>query len=108
MAERILPPAKGTILKLAVIAELGDGIHMDDVDFESTFFHTGITTKSQTVKKEEMIRISEDEYLACVDTSIVGVGEYCMRFTAWLPDTDVEGDLRQESVVTPTGIRVTN
>lgn len=108
MAENILPPARGTILKLAVTADLGESIHMEDVQFECKFFCSGLSVKSQTVKKEEMIQIGADEYLACVDTSIVGVGEYCMRFTAWLPDTDVNGGLRQESVVTPTGIRVTN
>lgn len=106
MAEKILPPAKGTILKLAVTADLGDGIHMKDVDFVCNFFKAGITTKSVTLEKKDMIQVDKDEYLACVDTSVIGAGEYFMRFTAYLPDTDVEGGIREETVVAPTGIRV--
>ena len=57
MTENILPPARGTILKLAVTADLGESIHMEDVRFECRFFCSGLSVKSQTVKKEEMIQI---------------------------------------------------
>ena len=102
-----LQPSLGTTLKLLVSADLGEGIHLEDVDFCCVFFRYGINT-GQTVNKSEMSKISQDEYIAVVDTKIIGTGEYYMRLTAYIPDTDVDSGIRTEVVVVPTGIRVTN
>ena len=101
----ILPPSKGTEIKISVTAELGADIHMDDVDFECEFYGTFVQNKV-TVRKEEMIRIDADEYVAIVDSAVVGTGQYYMRFTAYIPDTDMDDGLRTEVVTIPTGIRV--
>jgi len=103
----VLPPAKGTKLKLSVTADLGD-LSMDDVDFNCTFFRADATSRKQTVTKEEMVRIDRNEYVAVVDTAVIGAGEYYLKFTAYLPDTDVSDGIRPEVVSVPTGIRVTN
>jgi hypothetical protein len=52
--------------------------------------------------------MDKDEYIAVVDTKIIGTGEYYMKLSVRIPDNDVEGSLRDEVVVVPTNIRVTN
>lgn len=104
---QILPPSIGTTLKLLVTADLGDNIHLEDVDFTCVFFRAGLRN-SQTIEKQEMIRMDKDEYIAVVDTKIIGTGEYYMKLSARIPDNDVEGSLRDEVVVVPANIRVTN
>lgn len=103
----ILPPSVGTTLKLLITADLGDNIHLEDVDFTCVFFRAGLCN-GQTIEKQEMIRMDKDEYIAVVDTKIIGTGEYYMKLSVRIPDNDVEGSLRDEVVVVPTNIRVTN
>lgn len=100
-----LPPSIGTTLKMLVTADLEQGLHLEDVDFFCEFFRNGLHN-SQKVTKSQMKKISSDEYIAVVDTRTVGTGEYYMRFTAFIPDMDVDGDLREEVVVVPTGIKI--
>lgn len=101
----ILPPSIGTILKFSVTADLGTGIHMSDVSFKCEFLNR--FGKKILIDKSEMIYVSDDEYIAVVDTKLIGTGEYWMRFTAEIPDTDVESGFRTEVVTKPTGINVT-
>lgn len=99
------PPSVGTILKMAVTADLG-GVHMSEVDFECYFHKNGCQGRGVLVPKSAMTYVGQDEYLALVDTKVIGAGEYMMRFTAWIPDEDVDGGLRQETVCVPTGVKV--
>lgn len=95
----------GTKLKIAVTADLGE-VHMSEVEFECRFFRIDCADRGVTVPKAGMTYVSQDEYLAVVDTRDIGPGEYFMQFTAQVPDQDIDGGLRQESVTVPTGIRV--
>ena len=104
---QILPPSIGTTLKLLITADLGDNIHLEDVDFTCVFFREGLRN-GLTIEKQEMTRMDKDEYIAVVDTKIIGTGEYYMKLSVRIPDNDVEGSLRDEVVVVPTNIRVTN
>lgn len=106
MSRKTLPPSVGTQLKIAVTADLG-GVHMSEVDFVCYFFRSGDSEHGVVVKKAEMTFVGEDEYLAVVNTSDIGAGEYLMKFTAQIPDSDLEDGLRTEMVCVPTGIRVT-
>lgn len=101
---QILPPTKGTVLKISVQADLGN-VHMADVDFSCRFFKKTIGN-SVITKKQDMIRISDDEYVAIVDSEIIGTGEYYVEFTANIPDTDVPSGIRKEVVTYNTGINV--
>ena len=103
-----LPPSSGTILKIAVTADIGNGLHLADVDFECVFYRDGFTTKSQAVAKKDMIRMDDDTYIAMVNTKLVGLGNYFCRLTVLVPDNDVEGGIRPEVVSFPTYIRVQN
>lgn len=104
---KTMPPSLGTVLKLAVTAELGNDMHLKDVDFRCTFYSTGITSRRLKVAKEEMLEIDDDTYLAVVDTAQVGTGQYWVRLEADVPDSDVPGTgLRTEVVTFPTYINV--
>lgn len=102
-----LPPSLGTVLKIAVTAELGNDMHLKDVDFRCTFYCTSIVTKRVTVAKEDMTMLDDDTFLAVVDTKQVGAGQYYARLEVDVPDTDVsETGLRREVVTIPTYINV--
>lgn len=103
--KQILPPSNGTTLKFSVTADLGKDIHMSDVSFKCEFLNK--YGKKMLVEKANMVYVSDDEYIAVVDTRLIGTGEYWMRFTAEIPDTDVDGGLRTEVVTVPTGINIT-
>lgn len=107
MAQNVLPPSVGTTLKILVSADLGGGVHMDDVDFTCVFFRSE-PRASQTVQKSEMIRIDQDKYIAEVATNVIGAGAYYIKFTAYIPDSDIKDGIREEVVTIPTGIKVTN
>lgn len=105
-----MPPSVGTILKIAVTADVGDDTHLsdNDVDFECTFYPENRHSQKMTFKKSEMYMIGDDTYVAVVDTSIIGVGKYYCLLNVWIPDADVESGFRKESVRFPTGINVVN
>ncbi len=94
----------GTILKINVHIERICCLTMDDFDFECDFFV--YPNKKFTLKKSEMVRKNEDNYMAVVDTSVVGEGEIKVRATALLPDDDCPDGFRKELAECSTGITV--
>lgn len=100
-----LPPSLGTELKLNVNAELGNNLHLADVDFVAEFYVPG-SNKSIIASKEDMVEQDRDNYIAVVDTVKVGVGKYYMKLSVDLPDVDCEDGYRTEVVRVPTGIKV--
>lgn len=101
-----LPPSLGTELKLNVNAELGNNLHLADVDFVAVFYTAMGIGKSITIAKSAMIKVDDDNYIAIVDTTKVGSGEYWMKLSAELPDADFEDGYRTEVVKVSTGIKV--
>lgn len=96
----------GTQLKLNInVSPLGE-LHMSDYDFECKFFV--FQKKSITVKKEEMTRVDDDNYLALVDTNTLGIGNLHITLIAEIPDSDFGGKLRKEVVCVPTNINIIN
>ena len=106
MEGKVLPPVIGTTIKIAVAAELGKDIHMVDVNFSCVVYNNAIKSNSITLQKSDMIYVEDDLYLAVVDTSNIGTGEYYIRFSADIPDSDCVGGIRKEIVTIPTGIKV--
>lgn len=102
--DNILPPSVGTELKLNVTADLGNDLHLSDVDFFARFSNP--LGKSVTIEKKDMKKYDDDNYVAVVDTKIVGAGEYWMKLTVKLPDADCEDGFRTEVVTVPTGVKV--
>ena len=86
--------ALGTELKINVHVEPIDGMHMSDYDFECVFFV--YKNRPLVIKKNEMTKVDEDNYIAKVDSAKVGVGNLMMKFTADIPDSDMNDGLRKE------------
>lgn len=106
MESKVLPPIVGSIIKIAVSAELGKDVHMKDVDFSCVIYNDSVKSNSVTLTKSEMVFVEDDLYLAVVDTKDIGSGEYYMQFTVDIPDTDCPEQMRREIVSLPTGIKV--
>lgn len=102
--DNILPPSVGTELKLNVTADLGNDLHLSDVDFIARFSNG--FGNPVTIEKKDMKKYDDDNYIAVVDTNIAGAGEYWMKLTVELPDNDCEDGFRTEVVTVPTGIIV--
>lgn len=100
----VLPPSLGTELKLNVNADLGNGLHLSDVDFSTRVYSS--FGKSITFDKKDMKKLDDDNYIAVVDTKKVGTGEYWMKLTAQIPDEDCEDGYRTEVVTVPTGVKL--
>lgn len=99
----------GTELKLKVNIEPMDGYHMDAYDFEVEAFCNDKSVATASKKDgvlTNLVRHDEDNYLALIDTSIIGVGKLKCRVVAYLKDTDFSDGLRTEVVVMDTGITI--
>lgn len=92
----------GTIYKLNIHIE-GLPSTMDDVDFRCKFY----TFRNElTVYKKEMIRIDENNYMAVVDSSLLGRGKIKVQTTIHVPDTDIPGGIRTEIYTEYTDIKI--
>lgn len=94
----------GTEFKINVHVEPIDGLHMDDYDFSCRFYV--YTNRVVRIEKKDMIRVDQDNYIACVDSSKLGIGAVMMRITAFIPDVDFPDRLRTEVETVSTGITI--
>lgn len=94
----------GTELKINVHVEPIDGFHMSDYDFVCRFYIYRSCVVDVT--KQNMIRIDNDNYIACVDSGKLGFGTIMMRVTAQIPDSDFQDGLRTEIKTVSTGITI--
>lgn len=92
----------GTIVKINVHFDRIGNLSMDNYDFSCDFYI--YPNKSITIHKNKMIRLDEDNYIAVVDTAIIGAGEIIMRATAMIPDGDCPNGIRKEVAGCSTGI----
>lgn len=92
----------GTVIKINVHFDKIDELSMSDYNFLCKFYvHPN---KNITVRKDEMIRIDDDNYIAVIDTEKIGSGEIIMRVTAMIPDDDCPVGIRKEVTECSTGI----
>ena len=96
----------GTQLKLNIHIDPLGPLHMSDYDFECKFFV--FQKRAITIAKSEMVQIDQDNYVAIIDTAVLGIGNLHMTLTAQIPDADFEGVLRKEIVCVPTNIDIVN
>lgn len=96
--------ALGTELKINVHAEPIDGMHMGEYDFECVFFV--YKNRHLVVRKDEMTKVDEDNYIAKVDSAKVGVGNLLMKFVAEIPDSDMNDGLRKEVELVDLNIQI--
>lgn len=94
----------GTELKLNVNIEPIGEITMDDYDFEVDVWCS--LKRISTIPKNEAIRVDENNYIVCVDSSLLGHGQVKLKVTAHVPDRDFEDGLRTEVVYVNTNIEI--
>lgn len=92
----------GTEFKINVHVEPIDGLHMSDYDFTCRFYI--YTNRNVEISKSEMIRVDDDNYIACIDSSKLSVGTIMMRIIAQIPDADFPDGLRTEIETISTGL----
>lgn len=95
----------GTELKINVHLDRLDGYRMSEIDFFCEFYV--YTNRKVVVKKEEMIKEDDDNYVACVDSAKLGVGKVMCRATAYIPDADFDDGIRKEVESADTNITIT-
>lgn len=98
--------AQGTELKINVHVEPIGNVHLSDCEFTCTFFI--YSNKSQVIKKNDMIKVDEDNYIARVDTTGLGQGTIHMKIEVDVPDNDFADGYRKEVDVVCTGITITS
>lgn len=94
----------GTEVKINVHAEPIGRLHMDDYDFEVKFYI--YTNKSVTRCKEDLIRVDRDNYIALIDSALLGAGKIKAKVTAYIPDSDFPDGLRTEVFTGTTDITI--
>lgn len=93
---------QGTEIKYNIhIAPMGN-LSMDNYDFIVEFFCN--PRKVVALHKEHLIRIDEDNYVARVDSSELGIGDVKLKITAYIPDGDFDDGIRTEVALLNTGI----
>ena len=95
----------GTKIKLNIHIDEYDGLSMSDYDFDATIY-TPRSENSIFYKKEDMIKIDDDNYCVLVDTSIIGFGRILVKIHAYLDDFDFEDSIRDEIGVIDTMLNV--
>lgn len=98
----------GTGIKLLVGMTPIDGSHLEDVDFKVEVFSSSRGGNKVVVPKEEALRMDEDHYIICVDSAMVGYGDYYITLWAYIPDADFPDGVRPEGKTIKTNVTISN
>lgn len=93
----------GTQFKINVCVEPIGGHHLSELDFVCTFFTQ--PNKFVTIKKEQMVKVDDDNYVAIVDSKYLSVGTIKMTIEVDVIDELFEGG-RKEIKTVCTGIKI--
>lgn len=77
--------------------------HLSEINFTCEFS----ATNKQTLTKENLYKVDEDNYLAPLDSSVLGEGNLVLKLIADVPCTYFVGDIRKEVSVVNTNILIT-
>ena len=89
---------EGSDVKIEFTADLPDGLLLKDVDF-TVKVENIIADKDEEYEKAECIQMDEGAiYVALVDTDELGIGQYMLRLTVFIPDTDYPSGTRKEVI----------
>ena len=92
----------GTIYKLNIHIDGLPGT-MDDVAFTCCFW---TFKESITLSKEEMIRLDADNYIAVIDSTLIGRGTIKVQTTVQIPDFVFNDTAPTEIYTEDTGIKI--
>lgn len=97
---------RGTIFKLYVHMEPIDNYHLEDVEWEAEVYAEGGFGKRIKFKKEDAVKVDEDNYMVVVDSAIGGAGEYKLILTSYIPDADCPNGIRVEKTRCETDVKI--
>ena len=98
----------GSDVKIAFTADLPDDLLLKDVNFDVVVYNNNQVDKQKTYHKDECIMLeSGSDYVALVDTTLLGIGTYLLKLTVQIPDTDYQSGYRKEVVKINPHIKVT-
>lgn len=92
----------GSDLKLLLNVGVED-VAMNTVNFKAVFT---IGTKSLTLKKENLIRIDDEHYLACIKAKNTTKGNVSVKVYLDIPDADFEDNIYTIVKVIETKINI--
>lgn len=80
-----------------------DTTHLSEIGFTCEF----TATNKQILKKEDMYKVDNDNYLAPLDSAVLGEGNLVLKLIADVPCTYFEGGIRKEVSVVNTNLLIT-
>ena len=94
----------GTKIKPIISVDPIGGIHLSECDFKCKFYNS----RGRTVylDKEELLKKSDDSYVARLDSNDFGPGSIMVTVTIQVPDPDFDDGLRTEVVSLWTGATI--
>jgi hypothetical protein len=94
----------GTELKINVNVKPIGSTHLSACNFTCTFFVS--SNKTVVKKKEDMIKIDDDNYIALINSEDLGAGTIKMTIKVLVPDPAFEDNYRTEIETVSTGITI--
>lgn len=94
---------KGSEFKINVSMDPIDDYTMKDIIFKCTFFSGD---KSITLDKDDMIFADDNNYVAPLDSSKLGLGAIKVKYEADIPDEDFPDGYRHEIAIINTGLNI--
>lgn len=94
----------GTEIKINISITPIDGVTMDDMDLDITFFCTPI--KRVIYKKADAKRIDDSNYVFLLNSKDLGLGDIKAQIKAQIPDGDFKDRKRTEITVVDTNITI--
>lgn len=85
----------GTDIKININIEPISGQTMDDMELTCVFYAQSIA-KNVVLKKKDMLRVDENNYVACINTHDLGRGYIKIDICAQIHDTDFKSGMRRE------------
>lgn len=79
----------GTDIKYNIHIDPIDSLTMSEYDFEAEFMCVKNTLR---ISKSQMKKVDDNNYIARVESTKLGVGEVKLKVTAYIPDTFILGD----------------
>lgn len=98
----------GSDVKIAFTADLPDDLLLKDVDFSVMVYNNSQVDKQMEYQKADCIMLEGGaDYVALINTTLLGIGSYLLKLTVQIPDTDYQSGYRKEVVKINPHIKVT-
>ena len=94
-----------TRFKINVNMQPLDGYHLGNTEWEAMVF-TQMGRRRKTFKKDDCVKVDEDNYIVPIDSAELGAGKYYITLTVYIPDSDFSDGFRKEKRTGFTGVTI--